>query len=67
MTERLTYDFVTGEFTTHDLLFRATEGRKAVERSRKEAEEAPPPPGYGLDGYPLMRGKATGKELKVKS
>lgn len=62
MTERLTYDFVTGEFTTHDLLFRATEGRKELERSRKEAEEAPPQPGYGLDGYPLQRGRVESGE-----
>lgn len=58
MPSKLTYDIGTGMFVTRDTSVRVTQERIIWEQKRKHAELSAPPKGYGIDGRPLMRGKA---------
>ena len=51
------YDFITGEYTTIERSMKANHDRQRWELLKRKQELEPPRPGYGLDGYPLQRGK----------
>ena len=55
--ERKQYDPVTGQMVTFKQSTKAIHDRVHFELRKWHKEHDAPPPGFGIDGYPLQEGK----------